>query len=365
MTEENGIVIVSTIHGHGYGAETVLEHLIRGWPRERGKLVIVSPPGSRPAEAAEAASVPWVPFRTRRDAMVENFRVLRRTLAHIEGCALVHAWHARGFELAWWLGRRLRVPATGTLHDHPRAAFYGPLRRGLMKAAASHLSRLACVSQAVLDACVGAGYRCPLQVVHNGLNPLAVTRQPSDVVRVGFLGMYAEWKGFGIVESWVAKSRHLPVKWMLYGNVSGTLSERAEQLRLVHPQAVILGGWRPLPEILKEIDLVVVPSLDFEPFSTVVIEAASAGIPAVASRTGGMAEIVAHGESGFLFDPALPETGWDYLERLLRDPALRERMSEQAHRRYEDLFRISSMVEAYAGFWEEARSDARRPACRA
>jgi glycosyltransferase involved in cell wall biosynthesis len=57
-----------------------------------------------------------------------------------------------------------------------------------------------------------------------------------------------------------------------------------------------------------------------------LMEAMSAGLPVVASRTGGIPELVHHERNGLLVPPADPDALADALERLAKDSALRERM---------------------------------------
>jgi hypothetical protein len=57
-----------------------------------------------------------------------------------------------------------------------------------------------------------------------------------------------------------------------------------------------------------------------------LMEAMSAGLPVVASRTGGIPELVNHDHNGFLVPPADPVALADALERLALDAPLRERM---------------------------------------
>jgi glycosyltransferase involved in cell wall biosynthesis len=80
--------------------------------------------------------------------------------------------------------------------------------------------------------------------------------------------------------------------------------------------------------ILSESFAMVVPSLHHELFGMVAVEGALAGLPVIASATGGLQEIVEPGRTGFLAPagdaPALAR----YLRILLADPALARRMGE-------------------------------------
>jgi phosphatidylinositol alpha-1,6-mannosyltransferase len=73
--------------------------------------------------------------------------------------------------------------------------------------------------------------------------------------------------------------------------------------------------------------------LEAEGFGIVFLEAAACGVPAVAGRSGGSAEAVADGETGFVVDPRDPAAAADALGRLLDDPERRAAMGGAARRR--------------------------------
>lgn len=69
-------------------------------------------------------------------------------------------------------------------------------------------------------------------------------------------------------------------------------------------------GARPRQEVLRRVRnarVQVVPSLWYEGFPMVVLEAYASGTPVIASRIGGLEEIVQHGRTGLLFEAGLPE----------------------------------------------------------
>jgi glycosyltransferase involved in cell wall biosynthesis len=76
-----------------------------------------------------------------------------------------------------------------------------------------------------------------------------------------------------------------------------------------------------------------VPSIWAEPFGIVALEAMAAGRPVVASRIGGLADLVADGETGLLVPHGDPAALRQAMARLLADPALRERMGRAAQGR--------------------------------
>jgi phosphatidylinositol alpha-1,6-mannosyltransferase len=79
--------------------------------------------------------------------------------------------------------------------------------------------------------------------------------------------------------------------------------------------------------------------LEQEGFGIVFVEAAAAGVPQVAGRSGGAHEAVAHGETGLIVDsPESVDEATDSIARILADDDLRKKMGEAARRRAEEEF---------------------------
>ncbi len=84
-------------------------------------------------------------------------------------------------------------------------------------------------------------------------------------------------------------------------------------------------GRGELLQAYAEADILVLPSL-FEPFGIVLLEAMATGLPVVASRVGGVPEVMEDGKTGFLVQPGNARALAEALDLLLSDPALRRRM---------------------------------------
>src|SRR5213079_1268539 len=89
------------------------------------------------------------------------------------------------------------------LHDHPQARFISKPRQSLMRWSARYgLKKIVCVSHAVREACLAAGYpAAQIDVVHNGLPPLLsqVPTAAEQTFRLGFLGVFSERKGLPLL----------------------------------------------------------------------------------------------------------------------------------------------------------------------
>lgn len=347
------IALLSTTHGPGHGAEVVLAELLRAWHDETQPITVVAPPMSAAAAAASEVGFPWVPLRASRDALLANVAAGNAMCAQLRGCNLVHAWSARGLELSWWVGRRLGVPATATIHDHPDSSAQTALRRQIWRRTANLQRAVAFPSAALEREWRAAGFAKPSRVIHNGASRLTVRpRQGSpDELVIGFLGMYAEWKGFEIARSWALTDWPELVRWAFFGSIHEALERPAAALAAALGPRLALRGAQPRELIFAEVDILVHCSTSFDPFPTVLLEAAQAGVPVVASSLGGAGEIVEHGSTGFLFDPAQPDAGLAFVRRLVADPGLRARLGSAARGRYDREFRAERMVEGYADFW--------------
>ncbi|HME99622.1 MAG TPA: glycosyltransferase, partial [Terriglobia bacterium] len=141
----------------------------------------------------------------------------------------------------------------------------------------------------------------------------------------------------------------------------------AQRLRLDH-QVIFTGERQDVPDILREVDIVVHPSLT-EGLSNVILEAMAAGIPVVATRVGGNPELVEDGRTGFLVPAENSEEIADAICRLLDQPEMAHGFGERARRRVADEFAIDRMLSKtealYLRLLEQdlARSPATRIRC--
>jgi glycosyltransferase involved in cell wall biosynthesis len=94
------------------------------------------------------------------------------------------------------------------------------------------------------------------------------------------------------------------------------------------PRITFHGAYRheQVYDLLAGLDAIVVPSVCYENSPLVIQEAQAAHVPVLASRLGGMRELVTDEHDGLLFDPGNPQDLARQLRRLLEEPALLERL---------------------------------------
>jgi glycosyltransferase involved in cell wall biosynthesis len=98
----------------------------------------------------------------------------------------------------------------------------------------------------------------------------------------------------------------------------------------------------------------VLPSIHGENLPTVLMEAGACARPVVASRVGGIADIVADGKTGLLVPPGSGTGVAAAVLRLLDDPALADRMGLAARRRMEEKFDARLWAGNLRAVYEEA-----------
>ena len=114
--------------------------------------------------------------------------------------------------------------------------------------------------------------------------------------------------------------------------IGRVLPETPKQLP---PNVLLLDAWphAAVMEAWRRSMLGFLPSIWQEPFGIVLLEAMSCGRPVIASRIGGITDVVLDGETGLLVAPGDADALRGAIQRLIQDPHLREQMGRAAQRR--------------------------------
>ncbi len=129
--------------------------------------------------------------------------------------------------------------------------------------------------------------------------------------------------------------------WHLQLVGSGPTLDSCRQLakELGLTQVEFLGERSDVAQLLAQSDVFVLSSLS-ESLPVSVIEAMRAGLPVIASKVGGMAELVADGVNGYLVAPQDISAMRQRLHELIIDPRLRQQLGAAARNRFEQCFTI-------------------------
>ncbi len=181
----------------------------------------------------------------------------------------------------------------------------------------------------------------------------ALGAAPQEVV-VTFVGRLGFFKGvYTMLESLVDMDPRVRLHVVGVGE-DRKVARRARDLGV--SSRVRFWGRVPHGELQEKVlwgtDLLLAPSIPTdqwrEQFNQFIVEGMATGRPAVASRSGALPEVVQEGVTGLLFAPDDPEGLSHAVDRLVADPALRDRMGEAGRKRVEELFDARKNSEALA-----------------
>ncbi len=247
------------------------------------------------------------------------------------GCAAEHYGAARGIPIAL------------------ATQFWG-------KAERSAVDMFLPVSRAIAEATQLAQHKAPYRIVPNFMaddldtssenaGPFLAQLPKDDFLL--FVGMLSHGKGVNVLlRAYAEMGSQVPL--VLIGrpqpDFSATFPPNAHALQS-WPHAAVMDAW-------GRCTIALVPSVDLDAFPTVALEAMAMGRPIIASRIGGLPDIVVDGETGLLVPPDDSHALREAIESLLDDPIRRERMGGLARQRVAQ-FRAKSVVPLIEQVYQE------------
>ena len=177
---------------------------------------------------------------------------------------------------------------------------------------------------------------------------------PASAQIVGMIGRLEPVKGIlSFMSAAALAMKQYPQTYFLIVG-EGSLRQKAEEAARAAriEKNCIFTGWRDdIPDILPLMDMLVVPSIN-EAVGRVIIEAAADAIPAIATRVGGIPEIVHDQQTGILVPPDNPAQLAEAIMALLQDAEKRMHMGAAAQVWVRKTFAVASMVEKTAALYQ-------------
>lgn len=358
------------------GAESLVPTFARALDPGRVELEIccLKTIGGNPFEPELAAlRIPCVNLGARNLRDVRAFRSLLGLIRDRE----IDLVHAHLNDASIWAGlasRRTGTPWVSTLHVLPASNLWsreGMRQRLMLKVLRLGCSRVLAVSAALRDAYLEQKILRPEQVVvvHNGVAPSwfveateeekRSTRRELDlptegkiVVTVSVLrrgkGLKVLLDAVDIVVRAEPDARFLVVG---DGPLRGELADRCRKLG-VDKYVQWTGLRHDVARLLTCGDVFALPTR-YDAFPTVILEAMGSGLPVVASRVGGVPEIVESPETGLLVPPGDPGVLAQTLIELLGQPERRRTMGTVGRLRVLETFSTEKWVERLGQVYEE------------
>jgi glycosyltransferase involved in cell wall biosynthesis len=280
----------------------------------------------------------------------------------------VDVLHAHMFGSNVWgtiVGRLARVPVV-VAHEHTWSFEGEPLRQLLDRELIARYSDMfLAVSQADRQKMIEIERIPPERVrfLANGIEPQPPT--PGRDLRgelgvgagplVGAIGALRAQKAYGTLIRAAARLReHHPNLHVL---IAGEGPEKARLEKLIDELGlrdcvILLGRRLDVPDILAELDLAVCAS-DYEGSPLAVMEYMAAGLPIVATRVGGVPDLIDDGAHGLLVEPGDPLALAAAVESLLNDRARAAELGAHARERRRREFDLNVMVHNLEALYEE------------
>ncbi len=277
-----------------------------------------------------------------------------KSLIQKEGIAVIHAQTRVTQVLGFFLSRSTGVKMVTTCHGFFRPRWFrkafscwGEAVIAISKPVSLHLSRDFGVSPE------------KIYWIANGINLerfVVVTPQAraqarqkwgmDDAPWVGIIARLSDVKGIDIlIKTMPLILKEIPSAHLLiagHGPEEMTLKRLTRELQLttyVHFKDIT----NQTHELLCALDVFVMPSL-MEGLGLSVIEAQACGIPVVASRVGGLIDLIEDGKSGYLVAVNAPPALARRIIEILRDPQVAKLMAQQARLNVEQHFSVDRML---------------------
>lgn len=354
------------------GAVVHVLNLIRADIAAGHQIGLVAAPEPRLMSEAKSTGVEFFPnphfvFRVQPlhdlRALWPVFRAVRKFKPDIISAHSTKAGYAARFAGAI-LGKPVVFTAHGWSFTEGRGGWQKNLLACVERLAALVTRVIICVSAHDRELALKHKVAPPgkLVVIHNGVEPSPILKAKGDKVRREL--------GLGKAPVLVTVGRLTPQKdpltlleacrllktdYKLIMVGDGELRAKVEEFvtrNNLRDKVIITGERNDIPEILAAGDIFVLDSR-WEGLPLVIIEAEIAGLPVVASRVGGVPELIEDGVTGFLVPPRKPEVLADKLRELLGDTNLRRRVGSAAREKALREFTFERMLTKTRQLYED------------
>ncbi|MFY9233217.1 MAG: glycosyltransferase family 4 protein [Fimbriimonadaceae bacterium] len=276
---------------------------------------------------------------------------------------VIHSHLTRASYFGYVAGALRRVPVVATVHIANHDWIYKRMARGN--------NRLVAVSNFVRGMLHGRGIKDKhIDTVYNGTDFAEFAASPPEPVLdefqiprerrlVGLVGRVAKEKGHLLMIEAMKPilEQHPDAHFMFVGRVEKQFEpelQEAIETQAVPGRLTMTGNRTDVPRLIDSFALSTMPS-SIETFGMAAVEAMARGKAVVASRVGGLPEVVRHGQTGLLVD--LRSEGLaDAVSYLLSHEEECERMGVTARRLVEEKFTLGAMVSRLEDVYRRALS---------
>jgi N-acetyl-alpha-D-glucosaminyl L-malate synthase BshA len=299
-------------------------------------------------------------------------------VAKLEELDLLHVHYAVPHAICAYLAKQMvgeRLKVVTTLHGTDITILGNdPSLRDLIRLAIHQSDAVTAVSKdLLLETLALLGVEKPIELVYNFVGTDGRSESGCPALRSHFAApdekLFIHMSNFrpvkrimDVIDIFARVHAEVPARLIFVGEGPdlAKASSRVHELGL-QDRVFFLGKRENVSGIVRIADLMLLPS-EKESFGLVALEAMAAGVPTIGSDAGGIPEVVAHGETGFLAPVGHTAQMAAYALALLRNPALYGRMSKAAADRARRLFSAEAIVRQYENIYYNVTGADRRTA---
>lgn len=170
----------------------------------------------------------------------------------------------------------------------------------------------------------------------------------NDAIVLGSIGVLEKDKGQRYLFEAMARLKSEGINNIICV-VCGTGPQEAELKEFVQKnrlgnEVLFLGFRSDIPLVLKTLDIIAITSLTIESFSMVAVEAMAMKVPVIATKVGGLPEVVDNGKTGIIVPPGDVGALCNSIRYLIQNPEIRLKMGENGRERVLERFTIEKNV---------------------
>jgi len=170
---------------------------------------------------------------------------------------------------------------------------------------------------------------------------------------VGYVGRIAREKGWPIILDIAEELRSEPIQWLICGDGNERDLFEKEAARRGLTGRMTVTGYVPnedVAAVMGVMDLLLMAPLH-EEFGSVMLEAMAVGLPIVAVGVGGVADVLDHGELGWLVPERTPRAFADGIRSALADPEARSVIAERAAKAVRQRYDVTEVAARVADLY--------------
>jgi len=347
------------------GVETGTLDLAKYLVRLNHKAVVVSNGGELVKELESYGAIHYQ-LPVHKKSLLSIIKMISRLSEIIrqERIDIVHARSRVPAWIAYFASRKTRTVFITTCHGyykkHPASEVMGWAKRVIV------LSNV--IARHMIDD-FGVPYErirlIPRSVDLERFKYTSPDKKKREEFNVGIIGRLTPIKGhLHFIKAMAKVAKEVPrLKIWIVGDAPASREAYKDEIQILVKRLGLwnytefLGTQRDIPEVLSNLDVLVLATVTHEAFGRVIIEAHAAGVPVVATEVGGVVDIIENGKTGLFVAPADSASMAGAVIKIFKDKGLACSLAENAYKKVREKYNIELMIKNTLSVYEDALSN--------